>query len=168
MFFVRAAFWIFLILLLMPTNDKEKSDFYTAASRTVADLSNFCNRNPEVCDSTGAIFETILHKMRTTVEMLEEMVQPASQRRDATGALPRDPRGEGKPERGTRGDMLSGAASDPLARHAAARRPAAGLARTGAGLARALVGPSGADVVDVPNPHTRPLPKPRFVLHARD
>ncbi len=106
MFFVRAAFWIFLILLLMPTNDKEKSDFYTAASRTVADLSNFCNRNPEVCDSTGAIFETILHKMRTTVEMLEEMVQPASQRRDATGALPRDPRSEERPRRGARGDML--------------------------------------------------------------
>jgi hypothetical protein len=106
MFFVRAAFWIFLILLLMPTNDKEKSDFYTAASRTISDLGAFCTRNPQVCESTGSIFETILRKMRTTVEMLEEMVQPTSQPNQDTGSLPRERQGGQRPQRGARGDML--------------------------------------------------------------
>ncbi len=90
MFFVRAAFWIFLILLLMPTNDKEKLDFYTAAGRTVSDLGSFCDRNPQVCEKTAALFETIIHKMRTAAEILEDMVRstgpggnPRERRRDA-------------------------------------------------------------------------------------
>ena len=106
MFFVRAAFWIFLILLLMPTNDKEKSDFYTAASRTVSDLGGFCVRNPQVCDSTSSIFETVLRKMRTTVEMLEDMVQPSGPRRDADGPM-RERRSEHYRQRGGRSDMIA-------------------------------------------------------------
>src|SRR5262245_46791757 len=107
MFFVRAAFWIFLILLLMPTNDKEKTDFYTAASRTVSDLGGFCGRNPQVCDSTSSIFENILRKVRNTVDMLEDMVTPdAAARRDAGGPA-RERQSEHYPQRGGRSDMIA-------------------------------------------------------------
>ena len=74
MFFVRAAFWIFLILLLMPTNDKEKSDFYTAAGRTISDLGDFCKRNPDVCDKTGAIFSMFVRKIQAAVESIDEAI----------------------------------------------------------------------------------------------
>ena len=85
MFFVKAAFWIFLILLLMPSNDKEKSDFYVAAGRTMSDLGSFCSRNPEVCNKTTSIVETVVQKVRTTLQMLEDMV-----RSDGAGRDPRD------------------------------------------------------------------------------
>jgi hypothetical protein len=74
MFFVRAAFWIFLILLLLPTNDREKSDFYTAAGRTISDLGDFCTRNPDVCDKTGAIFSTFLRKIQEAVHSLDNAI----------------------------------------------------------------------------------------------
>jgi hypothetical protein len=74
MFFVRAAFWIFLILLLMPTNDKEKSDFYTAAGRTISDLGDFCTRNPDVCDKTGAIFSMFIRKIQAAVQSIDEAI----------------------------------------------------------------------------------------------
>ena len=107
MFFVRAAFWIFLILLLMPSNDKEKADFYTAASRTLSDLGSFCTRNRDVCDSTGAIFEDLLRKVRNTVDMLEQMVQPDPPRANA-GAPPRRNESEHRPYRGASGDRGGG------------------------------------------------------------
>jgi len=74
MFFVRAAFWIFLILLLMPTNDREKSDFYTAAGRTLSDLGDFCTRNPDVCDKTTSIFSTILRKIHAAVQSIDQAI----------------------------------------------------------------------------------------------
>jgi hypothetical protein len=105
MFFVRAAFWIFLILLLMPTNDREKADFYTAASRTLSDLGSFCTRNPDVCDSTGAIVESLLRKVRNTVDMLEEMVTPEQSRANAV-PVQRPNESQHRPQRGAgeRGD----------------------------------------------------------------
>lgn len=106
MFFVRAAFWIFLILLLMPTSDREKSDFYTAASRTISDFGGFCGRNPQVCNSTSSIFENILHKMRNAVDLLEDMVTPAGTRRDAAGGR-RERESQHYPQRGPRGDMVA-------------------------------------------------------------
>lgn len=105
MSFVRAAFWIFLILLLMPTNDKEKADFYSAASRTVSDVGGFCTRNPQVCDNTSAILERMLRKMRTTMEMLEDMVQSDAARRDGNPPV-RDRQGEQRQQHGGRGDLL--------------------------------------------------------------
>lgn len=74
MFFVRAAFWIFLILLLMPTSDKEKSNFYVAAGRTVSDLGGFCTRNPDVCNQTTAIFDMIVRKIQNTVQFIEDAI----------------------------------------------------------------------------------------------
>jgi hypothetical protein len=100
MFFVRAAFWIFLILLLMPTTDKEKSDFYVAAGRTLSDLGGFCDRNPDVCDKTSAIFETILHKVRTSVKMLEDMIRSENADHDPA-ALSRGRPGDPRMQRGT-------------------------------------------------------------------
>ena len=74
MFFVRAGFWILLILLLLPTSDREKSDFYLAAGRTVSDLGGFCTRNPDVCHQTTAIFDMIVRKIQNTVQLIENAI----------------------------------------------------------------------------------------------
>jgi hypothetical protein len=74
MFFVRAAFWIFLVLLLMPTSDRQKSDFYVAAGRAVSDLGGFCTRNPDVCNQTTAIFDMVVRKIRNTVQLIEDAI----------------------------------------------------------------------------------------------
>jgi Family of unknown function (DUF5330) len=82
MFFVRAAFWIFLILLLMPTSDKEKSDFYTAAGRTISDFGEFCTRNPDVCDKTGSIVTMIFRKIQDTVHSIDEAISRSGEGMD--------------------------------------------------------------------------------------
>ncbi len=107
MFFVKAAFWIFLILLLMPSNDREKSDFYIAAGRTMSDIGSFCDRNPDVCDSTSAIFENIARKVRTTIEMLEDAVRSDGDEADPYSDAPRERhRGESRHYRGASSNLM--------------------------------------------------------------
>jgi len=83
MFFVKAAFWIFLILLLMPSNDREKSDFYIAAGRTMSD------------------------KVRTTIEMLEDVVRSDGDEADPYSEAPRERhRGESRHYRGASSNLM--------------------------------------------------------------
>jgi hypothetical protein len=105
MFFVRAAFFIFLILLLMPSSDKEKSDFYIAAGRTISDLGGFCDRNPDVCERTGAIVEGIIRKVRNTVHMIEEAIGDGEPQ-DGPDYGPRDRSGGPRQQRGAAVNMM--------------------------------------------------------------
>lgn len=88
MFFVRAAFWIFLILLLMPTDGKEKSEFYNAMGRTLSDFGQFCTRNPEVCDQTGAIVTMVFRKIQDTVHSLDEAISRSGEGMDQDARHP--------------------------------------------------------------------------------
>ena len=112
MFFVKAAFWIFLILLLMPSNDREKSDFYVAAGRTMSDLGSFCSRNPEVCSKTTSIVETVVQKVRTTLQMLKDMVRSDGEGRDPRD-LPPQRSGDGRGQRGAHGEPVFAPAAGP-------------------------------------------------------
>lgn len=91
MFFVKAAFWVFLIFLLIPTSGNEKSDFYNVTGRTIADLSNFCDRNPDVCEKAGAMLETLLRKVRNTTVMVEDMLREAGSEATPMRAAPNQP-----------------------------------------------------------------------------
>jgi Family of unknown function (DUF5330) len=92
MFFVKTAFWIFLILLLLPSNGQEKFEFYSTAERTIADIGGFCQRNPDVCDKTSAMAQGVMQKLRTTTGMIEDALRDAGigARREQTGDQPYD------------------------------------------------------------------------------
>ncbi|NJM35255.1 MAG: DUF5330 domain-containing protein [Rhodomicrobium sp.] len=105
MSFVKAAFIVLLILLLLPTNGQERYALYTAAQRTAADIGGFCTRNPDVCDMVKSAFVNIGHKIKRTTESIEEMIhesgigadpgrlyerQPAY--RQQQGSAPSDPK----------------------------------------------------------------------------
>ncbi|TMI99379.1 MAG: hypothetical protein E6G97_22565 [Alphaproteobacteria bacterium] len=56
-FLMRTAFWLSIVILLLPTPDSMKTpepgigaaQAVTAASATVSDMSQFCTRQPEAC-----------------------------------------------------------------------------------------------------------------------
>jgi hypothetical protein len=77
MFFVKAAFWIALVLLLLPSNGHERFELYTTAQRTISDIGGFCTRNPDVCEKTSAFFKGIVQKLKSTTDSIEEMLQAA-------------------------------------------------------------------------------------------
>lgn len=90
MFFVKAAFWIVLIMLLLPSNGQEKFELYSAAERTISDIGGFCKRNPDVCEKTSSMVDGIVQKLRNTTEMIEETLRDVGigVRREQTGERP--------------------------------------------------------------------------------
>lgn len=86
MFLLRSAFWISVVILLVPVDDEavgRTSDVappigafeaVAAAQTTLADMNGFCGRNPDVCDIGGRIATTFALKARTGAEMLVEFV----------------------------------------------------------------------------------------------
>ncbi len=77
MWYGKIAFWVALVLLLLPTNRQEKLEVYGTAYRSMTDVERFCYRNPEICDKTSSIVDTVRAKFYTTAEMIEEMLQSA-------------------------------------------------------------------------------------------
>ena len=46
LFLIRAAFWLMIIVLLLPTDDRQRSEVYGTAQAAVNDVASFCDRNP--------------------------------------------------------------------------------------------------------------------------
>jgi hypothetical protein len=78
MFLVRTAFWLSIVVLLLPA-DADSGDqaprvsafeAISAARSTVDDLSQFCERNPDVCVTGGSAFHVFADKVRFGAKML--------------------------------------------------------------------------------------------------
>jgi hypothetical protein len=130
MLFLKIAFWAALILLLLPTNNREKLEMYGTAYRSMTDVERFCHRNPEICEKTSSIVQTVRAKFRTTTEMIEEMLHSAGIGRTppADGdALPRIPRREGRAYGTSHATATSSVTRDPPSQNTLTRddlRPA--------------------------------------------
>lgn len=107
MFLIRAAFWLSIVILLIPSGETPQEqgsaatvqaqlspvDAFGAARDTVADLSSFCQRNPETCETGSAAFRVLAHKAQHGAEMLYEYVsaENADANPDASDASEEDP-----------------------------------------------------------------------------
>lgn len=70
MFLIRTAFWLIVLILLLPTNDEQQSQVYGTAQAAVKDVSGFCARNPGVCATGKDAFDVFVHKAKFGAEML--------------------------------------------------------------------------------------------------
>lgn len=76
-FLLRAVFWGGLVLVLLPTGAKnpngsqiKASEAASAASATVADLSNFCTREPASCAVGAQIASLIGHRAEAGARLI--------------------------------------------------------------------------------------------------
>lgn len=86
-FIFKLAFWGFIILMLLPSSQKDKLELYSAAEKTAGDVFGFCDRNPDVCEKAKATFFNVVQKVRLGAEMLEDTMsdQPAKPASDEGG-----------------------------------------------------------------------------------
>lgn len=78
MFLLRTVFWLSVVVLLLPadTETGEKAprvsafEALVAARTAVSDLSQFCDRNPDVCETGGTAFHVFTDKVRYGVRMI--------------------------------------------------------------------------------------------------
>ena len=78
MFLVRIAFWLIIIVLLLPTDGKQQSEVYGTAQAAVKDVSGFCDRNPDACVKGMNIFNMLVEKAQFGAHMLVGFVQDQS------------------------------------------------------------------------------------------
>lgn len=98
MFLIRAAFWLTIVVLLLPADPPSREDTNQvnafqaigAARDTVADVSSFCDRNPETCVTGNAVFDLLARKVRYGVRKVTEYFEStgqAHQQQDQDGTL---------------------------------------------------------------------------------
>lgn len=88
MFLIRTAFWLTLIILLLPTNEEQQRQIYGTAEAAVNDVRSFCTRNPDVCAKSRAAFDTFTEKAKFGANMLVDVIagQEADETRQAGAA----------------------------------------------------------------------------------
>jgi hypothetical protein len=81
-FLFRLAFWLGLILVLLPggnsppaaTSDVSPSDAISAARATVADMRKFCDRQPDACTFGAQAAVAIGHRAQAGAKLLYEFL----------------------------------------------------------------------------------------------
>lgn len=78
MFLIRAAFWLTIAIMFIPANPDTNApapsvsviEAVVATRAAVADLSNFCDRNPDVCVTGAAAFSAFSEKAQNGARLL--------------------------------------------------------------------------------------------------
>lgn len=84
MFLIRTAFWLALVILLIPVSRDGASgdetagpeispiEAFQAARHTVSDLAGFCDRNPDTCRTGSAVVRVFGQKAQAGALMVYE------------------------------------------------------------------------------------------------
>ena len=75
LFLIRTAFWLAIIVLLLPTDDRQRSEVYGMAQAAVNDVASFCDRNPETCARGKDAFAVFVQKAEFGARMLMDLIQ---------------------------------------------------------------------------------------------
>jgi hypothetical protein len=90
-FLIRAAFWLSVAILFIPADPETGTDAprvtaieaLVAARATIADISGFCDRNPDVCTTGNAALHLFSEKAHSGVRMLYRYFNEAANKTDA-------------------------------------------------------------------------------------
>jgi hypothetical protein len=74
MFIIRSAFWIALIIALIPSDPSQQAKMYQTASYAVHRAATFCDRNVAVCDSAHVYWGLFKEKAAVGARMLGDLV----------------------------------------------------------------------------------------------
>ncbi len=104
-FLMRMAFWLGLVLVLLPTDktpDSEKlpqigaTEAVTAATAAVSDMSQFCTRQPAACNIGGQAATVIGHRAQSGARKVYEFITDKSDKADKPS---KSEKSENKPEK---------------------------------------------------------------------
>jgi hypothetical protein len=82
-FLIRAAFWLSIVIILLPTSSQqptptiETAEAMSAASAVVSDMRKLCERQPEVCNVGSQAAVAFGYKAQAGAKMLYEFLSDA-------------------------------------------------------------------------------------------
>jgi Family of unknown function (DUF5330) len=88
MFFIRVAFWLGLVVLLLPTDERQQARVYGTAVSTVERVVTFCDRNAQACAAGAEVWATFVKKAEFGARMAIDLASSGG-RKDEDTASPR-------------------------------------------------------------------------------
>jgi hypothetical protein len=97
-FLLRMAFWLGLVLVLLPTGKNADDDklpnvstgaAVSAAAAAVSDMSQFCMRQPSACQVGGEAASVISHRAQAGARKIYHLITDKKSA-DQTGSITRD------------------------------------------------------------------------------
>jgi hypothetical protein len=71
---LRLAFWLALLVLLLPTDAAQQARFTSFASTALERLTTFCDRNARTCDAAVAAWSNFLRKAEFGVRLVGDLL----------------------------------------------------------------------------------------------
>jgi Family of unknown function (DUF5330) len=75
MFFIRTAFWLLILILLLPTDQEQQARIYGTAQSAVSDVAGFCDRNPQTCATGQDALDVMVKKAEFGAKVLMGFVE---------------------------------------------------------------------------------------------
>ena len=129
MFLIRLAFWLGLVVLLLPTDERQQAKLYGTAVSTVERVTTFCDRNAQLCSASVDLWATFLSKAEFGARIVGDLITSSGRKDEVTPARGRRPHPlpAAPPRTSRRRAAAQGLSFHPG--HVDAHRPVALLAR---------------------------------------
>ena len=97
MFLIRATFWVCVIVLLLPADERQQARLYDSAAAAVARVATFCDRNPKFCAYGAELWAGFVKKAEFGARLAFDLVAGHKEEGGAAGAEPTHARGAKQP-----------------------------------------------------------------------
>ena len=88
MFFVKLAFWVGVVVMLLPSDEQQQARFYTTATTAVERVTTFCDRNPRTCATSSEVWSSFLRKAEFAARLVGDLVNSGARRSGLDGSQP--------------------------------------------------------------------------------
>lgn len=74
MLIIRLAFWLGLVVLLLPADEEQQVRLYRTATTSVERVTTFCDRNAKTCATAVSMWSTFLKKAEFGARLAVDVV----------------------------------------------------------------------------------------------
>lgn len=88
MFLIRTAFWISLVVLLLPSDERRQAELYQRVSSAAEWTFTFCDRNGPTCTRGGELWQVFKQKAEFGARIAGDLLQQGLRRGPEPVAVP--------------------------------------------------------------------------------
>lgn len=79
---LKLAFWLGLVVLLMPSDEAQQARIYQNAAAALEKATTFCDRNARTCDTANAVWTVFVKKLEFAARMGYELATSSGRNED--------------------------------------------------------------------------------------
>ena len=91
MFLLRMAFWLGLVVLLLPTDERQQARLYNTAVTAVERATTFCDRHAQACTVGAEVWAAFVKKAEFGARMAIDLIGSSGHKDDEAGSARAQP-----------------------------------------------------------------------------